>query len=116
EWDGGKPRLLRLSPAKGGRAAGVSRTPGKKMSGSLPPVGTRLGVHAMDASDPTQPKTVHAFVPRSAAGYRVRDTWDTLGMRATRSDDTLLEGVFVPDRYIAHVVPAGAIDPFDGAA
>ena len=28
-------------------------------------------------------------------------------MRATRSDDTLLDGAFVPDRYIARVVPAG---------
>jgi alkylation response protein AidB-like acyl-CoA dehydrogenase len=29
-------------------------------------------------------------------------------MRATRSDDTVLENVFVPARYIARVVPAGA--------
>ena len=28
-------------------------------------------------------------------------------MRATRSDDTILEGAFVPDRYIARVLPAG---------
>jgi alkylation response protein AidB-like acyl-CoA dehydrogenase len=35
-------------------------------------------------------------------------------MRATRSDDTLLQGAFVPDRYIARVVPSGAagIDHF----
>jgi alkylation response protein AidB-like acyl-CoA dehydrogenase len=31
-----------------------------------------------------------------------------MGMRATRSDDTILEGVFVPDPYIGRVVPAGA--------
>jgi len=29
-------------------------------------------------------------------------------MRATRSDDTVLEGAFVPDKYIARVLPAGA--------
>ena len=28
-------------------------------------------------------------------------------MRATRSDDTILDGAFVPDKYIARVVPAG---------
>jgi alkylation response protein AidB-like acyl-CoA dehydrogenase len=28
-------------------------------------------------------------------------------MRATRSDDTILDGAFVPDRYIARAVPAG---------
>ena len=31
-----------------------------------------------------------------------------LGMRATRSDDTVLDGVFVPDQYIARVVATGA--------
>ena len=29
-------------------------------------------------------------------------------MRATRSDDTVLEGAFVPDKYIARVVAPGA--------
>jgi alkylation response protein AidB-like acyl-CoA dehydrogenase len=35
-------------------------------------------------------------------------------MRATRSDDTVLQGAFVPDKYIARVVSAGAagIDHF----
>ena len=28
-------------------------------------------------------------------------------MRATRSDDTVLDGAFVPDKYIARVVPMG---------
>ncbi|MGZ4757234.1 MAG: acyl-CoA dehydrogenase family protein, partial [Acidimicrobiia bacterium] len=29
------------------------------------------------------------------------------GMRATQSEDTILDGAFIPDRYIARVVPAG---------
>jgi len=35
-------------------------------------------------------------------------------MRATRSDDTVLENAFVPDRYVARVVPAGGagVDAF----
>jgi alkylation response protein AidB-like acyl-CoA dehydrogenase len=68
----------------------------------------------MDTSDPTAPRIVHAFIPRGTPGYKVLDTWDTLGMRATRSDDTILDGVVVPDRYIARIVPAGALDPFVG--
>src|SRR5207244_12756216 len=52
---------------------------------------------------------------RDTKGYTIKDTWDVLGMRATRSDDTILEGAFVPDRYIARIVPAGALDPFVGA-
>jgi alkylation response protein AidB-like acyl-CoA dehydrogenase len=104
-----------LSSARAERVDGGYRISGHKMFSSLTPVWTRLGVHAMDASDPSQPRIVHAFIQRSADGYTVRETWDTLGMRATRSDDTLLEGVFVPDRYVGRVVPAGAIDAFVGA-
>ena len=68
----------------------------------------------MDSSDPEAPKIVHAFMPRDTGGITIEETWDVLGMRATRSDDTVLEGAFVPDKYIARVVPAGAagIDPF----
>ncbi len=80
---------------------------GHKIFGSLTPVWTRLGLHALDASDPANPKVVHAFMPRDTEGYSIMETWDVLGMRPTRSDDTILEGAFVPDRYIARVVPAG---------
>ena len=38
------------------------------------------------------PKIVHAFMPRDTKGYSIKETWDVLGMRGTRSDDTVLEG------------------------
>jgi alkylation response protein AidB-like acyl-CoA dehydrogenase len=93
----------RAEPVKGGY-----KFTGRKSFGSLSPVWTYLGIHAMDTTDPKAPKIVHAFMPRDTPGYSIKETWDTLGMRATRSDDTLLDGAFVPDRYIARVVPAGA--------
>ena len=93
------------STAKAERVDGGYRFYGRKIFGSLSPVWTRLGIHGMDRSDPANPKVVHAFMPRDTEGYRIEETWDTLGMRATRSDDTVLEGAFVPDRYIARVVP-----------
>jgi alkylation response protein AidB-like acyl-CoA dehydrogenase len=103
-----------LSTTKAERVDGGYRFSGRKQFGSLTPVWTRFGLHGLDTSDPTQPKVVHAFMPRDTAGYVIKETWDTLGMRATRSDDTVLENVFVPDRYIARVVPAGGagIDAF----
>jgi alkylation response protein AidB-like acyl-CoA dehydrogenase len=105
---------LLLSTTKAERVDGGYRFTGHKSFGSLSPVWTYLGLHGIDMSDPKAPKIVHAFMPRSTEGYTVRDTWNTLGMRATRSDDTILDGAFVPDRYIARVVPAGAagIDHF----
>ncbi len=103
-----------LSTSKAERVDGGYRFTGRKHFGSLTPVWTRFGLHGMDTSDPTQPKIVHAFMPRDTAGYVIKETWDVLGMRATRSDDTALENAFIPDRYIARVVPAGGagIDPF----
>jgi alkylation response protein AidB-like acyl-CoA dehydrogenase len=101
-----------LSTARAERVDGGYRFSGRKMFGSLSPVWTRLGVHAMDTSDPVHPTIVHAFLPRGTEGYRIEETWDTLGMRATRSDDTLLDGAFVPNRYVSRVLPAGALDLF----
>ena len=61
----------------------------------------------MDTSDPAGPRVVHAFLARDAEGYRIEETWDTLGMRATASHDTILDGAFVPDERVALVCPAG---------
>jgi alkylation response protein AidB-like acyl-CoA dehydrogenase len=97
-----------LSTTKAERVNGGYRFTGRKSFGSLSPVWSWLGIHGLDTSDPAAPKVVHAFMPRDTPGYTIHETWDVLGMRATRSDDTVLEGVFVPDRYISRVVPAGA--------
>src|SRR3954469_5188598 len=91
------------STANAERVDGGYRFTGRKSFGSLTPVWTRMGLHAMDTSDPANPKVVHAFMPRDTEGYHTEETWDVLGMRATRSDDTVLEGAFIPDRYIARV-------------
>lgn len=97
-----------LSTTRAERVDGGYRFTGRKAFGSLTPAWTYLGVHGMDLSDPAAPKVVHGFLPRASEGFAIRETWDVLGMRATRSDDTILEGAFVPDRLIARVVPAGA--------
>jgi alkylation response protein AidB-like acyl-CoA dehydrogenase len=103
-----------LSSTKAEKVDGGYKFTGRKSFGSLTPVWTRLGVHGMDTSDPAAPKVVHGFLPRDGKGFTIKETWDVLGMRATRSDDTVLDGAFVPDKYIARVVPAGAagVDPF----
>ncbi len=98
---------LLLSTARAERVEGGYKIHAHKIFGSLTPVWTRLGLHALDASDPANPKVVHGFLPRNTEGYHVVETWDTLGMRATRSDDTVIEGAVIPDQYIARVVPAG---------
>jgi alkylation response protein AidB-like acyl-CoA dehydrogenase len=97
-----------LSTTKAERVDGGYRFTGHKQFGSLTPVWTRLGLHGMDTSDPQRPTIVHAFMTRDSAGYMIKETWDALGMRATCSDDTILENAFVPDRYVSRVVAAGS--------
>jgi alkylation response protein AidB-like acyl-CoA dehydrogenase len=101
-----------LSTSKAERVEGGFRISGHKMFGSLSPVFTRYGAHAMWADAEGGPKIVHIFMPRDSQGYQIKETWDTMGMRATRSDDIVLNGVFVPDRYVARIVPAGGADAF----
>ncbi len=98
---------LLLSSAKAEKVPGGYAFTGHKIFGSLSPVWTLAGVHGMDTSDPANPKVVHGFLPRDTSGYEIVETWDTLGMRATQSHDTVLDRAFVPDENIVLVCPAG---------
>jgi alkylation response protein AidB-like acyl-CoA dehydrogenase len=103
----GNETSIVMSATKAEKVPGGYKFTGRKAFGSLTPVWTRLGLHGLDTSDPKNPKVVHGFLPRDTPGVTIKETWDVMGMRATRSDDTILEGAFVPDKYIARVVPAG---------
>lgn len=86
---------------------------GTKIFTSLAPAWTRLGIFGRDDTDPENPKLVHGFITRDAPGWRSLDDWDTLGMRATQSHTTVLEGVVVPADRIARILPVGPSgDPF----
>src|SRR5262245_2649250 len=95
------------SMSKAERADGGYRFSGHRHFGSLTPVWTWLNTYGVDLADPDNPQIVHAVIPRDAAGYRIVETWDTLGMRATASHDTILEGVFVPDPHVISVRKPG---------
>jgi alkylation response protein AidB-like acyl-CoA dehydrogenase len=85
---------------------------GRKIFTSLSPVWTRLGVFGRDDSSPDAPKLVHAFIDRAAGGFRIEEDWDTLGMRATQSHTTLLEGAVAPaDRVFRRIAPGPSADP-----
>jgi alkylation response protein AidB-like acyl-CoA dehydrogenase len=105
--ESGNETSIVMSITKAEKVDGGYKFTGRKSFGSLSPVWTRFGLHGMDTSDPANPKVVHGFLARGASGVTIKDTWDVMSMRATRSDDTVLDGAFVPDNHIARVVPAG---------
>ena len=87
---------------------------GTKIFTSLAPAWTELGLHGLDTTSEDGPKMVYAVVNREAAGKSVttKDDWDTVGMRATQSRTTVLDGVHVgADRVLRRVDPGPNPDP-----
>jgi alkylation response protein AidB-like acyl-CoA dehydrogenase len=85
---------------------GGYRFTGTKVSTSLAPAWDVLSVFGKDTSG-AEPLLVHGFAVRGDGGIRHLDDWDTLGMRATQSRTTLLEGVHVPAERIVRSLPVG---------
>ncbi|TCK60315.1 acyl-CoA dehydrogenase family protein [Curtobacterium sp. PhB136] len=86
--------------------AGGYRFTGTKVFTSLAPAWDVLSVFGKDTTGEA-PCLVHGFAVRADGGVRHLDDWDTLGMRATQSRTTLLEGVHVPADRIVRTLPVG---------
>ena len=84
---------------------------GTKIFTSLSPVWTRLLIFGRAQAE-EGPKSVFGIVRRDDEGYSIKDDWNTLGMRATQSMTTLLQGVTVPEERILTITdPARAPTP-----
>ena len=81
---------------------------GQKIFVSLSPAWTRLSVLGKLDDD-----IIHGFITRDQEGWSNTPDWDTLGMRATQSYTTDLEGVVVEHSRVARRIPVGPNDdPF----
>jgi alkylation response protein AidB-like acyl-CoA dehydrogenase len=54
-----------------------------------------------------QGELVHAFITRDTSGYTILPDWDALGMRASQSNTTVLDGAVVPAARIFRKLPVG---------
>ncbi|MDF9751814.1 acyl-CoA dehydrogenase family protein [Arthrobacter sp. ES3-54] len=81
---------------------------GRKIFTSLSPAWTRLGIFGKDSSaQDGAGELVHGFITRATPGYEILPDWDTLGMRASQSNTTLLDGAVVPAERIFRKLPVG---------
>ncbi|CAN7381783.1 acyl-CoA dehydrogenase family protein [Arthrobacter sp. LjRoot14] len=81
---------------------------GRKIFTSLSPAWTRLGIFGKDASARDgEGELVHGFLSRESDGYDILEDWDTLGMRASQSNTTVLDGALVPADRIFRKLPMG---------
>ena len=79
---------------------------GTKIFTSLAPVWTKLGLHGLDTTSPDAPKLVFAFIDRTDA-VTTSDDWDTLGMRATQSRTTRLNGAVADASHVVRRIDPG---------
>lgn len=54
---------------------------------------------------------IHFGAPMKSAAVRIEDTWRTLGMRGTASNDVVIENLFIPDANVAFSRKAGEWHP-----
>jgi alkylation response protein AidB-like acyl-CoA dehydrogenase len=79
------------------RVSGGYRITGRKMFASMIAAADYVMVMAYPDEATTPTAGMLLLVPPDAPGRRVEHVWDTLGMRATRSDSMILEDCFVPE-------------------
>lgn len=75
---------------------------GEKIFVSLSPAWTRLSLLGRLGDE-----IVHGFITRDQTGWSNTPDWDTLGMRATQSYTTQLDGVVVEHDRVARRLPVG---------
>ncbi len=85
---------------------------GTKIFTSLSPVWTKLGTMGLDSTSADGPKIVWAFLDRAEPGISRKDDWDTLGMRGSQSQSTVLDGAVArADRVFRRLDPGPSRDP-----
>ncbi|GAA1809630.1 acyl-CoA dehydrogenase family protein [Agromyces neolithicus] len=92
---------------------GGYRYTGRKIFTSLSPAWTRLGTMGLDTESADAPKLVYGFIDREDPDVRSLDDWDTMGMRASQSRTTVLDGAYAAsDRIVRRLEPGPNADPF----
>lgn len=95
----------RAEPVEGG-----FRVTGRKIFASGCLSGDLLVTMAV-CDAPEGPTVLHMAIPMRAEGVKILDTWRTLGMRGTGSQDLELDNVFVPEAAVTVRRPAGKWHP-----
>jgi alkylation response protein AidB-like acyl-CoA dehydrogenase len=100
------------SSGRAERVEGGFRVTCRKIFGSGSPAGDLLVTSAIYEDPAEGPTVLHFPIPLHAEGVTVLDNWRTMAMRATGSNDVVLEGVFVPESAVTMRRPKGQWHPF----
>lgn len=90
---------------------GGYRISGRKVFCSQAPAATVLTTMAVYDDPADGPVVLLAGIPMTTPGITVLDNWDVMGMRATGSNDLLLEDVAIAETQVVARRPWGKVDP-----
>lgn len=99
------------SSGRAERVDGGYRVNGRKVFGSGSPAGDLVNTTAVFDDPLDGPTVLHFPVLISAGGVTVADNWRAMGMRASGSNDVILEDVFVPHGAVSLRRPRGKWHP-----
>ncbi|HYG60328.1 MAG TPA: acyl-CoA dehydrogenase family protein [Symbiobacteriaceae bacterium] len=97
---------------------------GRKAFASMWEEAGRALLYAHLEEDANPQSAIGFLIPTGTEGVAVEDVWHTMGMRATRSQNVLFDGAFVPEEAVLHrtgafvdsFITRGAAWSFGGAA
>ncbi len=89
------------------KVEGGYRLTARKAFASGSPTGDILNTSAVYDDPEAGPTVLHFGAPLKGEGVHIEETWRTLGMRGTGSNDVVFEGLFIPDAAIAGKRPQG---------
>ena len=87
------------------------RITARKVFTSGAEAGDLLMTGAIHECDDGTRKVIHFGVPMTSGAVHIEDTWRTLGMRGTASNDVVIENLFIPDANVAFTRKAGEWHP-----
>ncbi|MGH3761133.1 acyl-CoA dehydrogenase family protein [Actinophytocola sp.] len=89
---------------------GGFRLTGRKAYATNTVVATHCSTTARYEQAEGGPRLLLCRVSLDAPGVTKHQTWDTMGMRGTQSNDLVYEEVFVADEDVVHSLPVGHLD------
>ena len=103
DWIGGSGHAEKVE--------GGYRITARKAFTSGAEAGTVLMTGAVFEDGDGNRSVIHFGAPMNAPEVRIEDTWRTLGMRGTGSNDVVFDNLFVPDASVAFTRKAGEWHP-----
>jgi alkylation response protein AidB-like acyl-CoA dehydrogenase len=103
DWIGGS--------GKAEKVEGGYKVSARKVFTSGAEAGNILMTGAIHEAEDGTRNVIHFGAPMKAAGVKIEDTWRTLGMRGTASNDVVIDSLFIPEGNVSFSRKAGEWHP-----